>query len=166
MTPAIRWSGCVSPSAPGSTCVLGNLIEGTSKGVEAWGSYQVMRTWRLSGGVVFLDLDLERKPGSLDPTGPAALGNDPAYQWLLRSSHNLTDKHELDILARRIGALPNPDVPAYTAVDVRLGWRPIRDVELSLTLQNLFDPGHPEFGAPATRSEYQRGAFLKLSWRI
>jgi len=49
---------------------------------------------------------------------------------------------------------------------VRLGWRPIRDVELSLTLQNLFDPGHPEFGAPATRSEYQRGAFLKLSWRI
>jgi len=157
---------CVSLAAPGNTCVLGNLIEGTSKGVEAWGAYQVMRAWRLSGGVVFLDLDLERKPGSLDPTGPVALGNDPAYQWQLRSSHNLTDKHELDILVRSIGALPGPDVPAYTAVDVRLGWRLIRDVELSLTLQNLFDSSHPEFGAPATRSEYQRGVFLKLSWRI
>jgi iron complex outermembrane recepter protein len=156
---------CVSVTTPGNNCVLGNLIEGTSKGVEAWGTYQVLRGWRLSGGVLLLDVDLKRKPGSTDPN-PAALGNDPDYQWLLRSAHNLTDKLELDLILRSVGELPNPNVPSYTAVDVWLGWRPIRRLELSLTLQNLFDDSHPEFGTPATRSVYERGAFFKLLWRL
>jgi iron complex outermembrane recepter protein len=154
--------------APGNTCVLGNLIEGTSKGIEAWGSYQAMREWRLSAGVLLLDVDLKPKPGSVD-ANPAALGNDPDYQWLLRSSHNLTDKLDLDIMLRSIGELPSPNVPSYTAVDLRLGWRPIRDVELSLTLQNLLDDSHPEFGSATgvnPRSVYERGVFLKLMWRM
>lgn len=153
------------PALPG-VFVLGNLIEGTTKGVEAWGSYQATRSWRLSSGVVYLDQDLERKPGSADTLGLPALGNDPSHQWLLRSSHNLTDTHDLDVMVRRVGALPNPAVPAYTAVDARLGWRLSRDVELSLTLNNLFDDAHPEFGAAAARSEYERSLFLKLSWRL
>ena len=150
---------------PGNSCVLGNLVEGTSKGVEAWGSYQVMPAWRLSAGVLLLDVDLKTKPGSSD-ANPAALGNDPDYQWLLRSSHNLTPRHELDIILRSIGELPNPNVPSYTAVDVRLGWQPTRNLELSVTLQNLLDAEHPEFGPSATRSEFERGVFLKLAWRM
>ena len=146
--------------------MLGNLIEGTTKGVEAWGGYQATKTWRLSGGAVYLDQDLQRKPGSLDVTGPSALGNDPAYQWQLRSTTNLTDRHEFDVIVRGVGALPNPVVPAYTAVDARLGWRAQRNMELSLTLQNLVDERHPEFGSAATRSEYGRGLFLKLVWRM
>jgi hypothetical protein len=39
-------------------------------------------------------------------------------------------------------------------------------VELSLTLQNLFDDSHPEFGPPATRSVFERGVFLNLVWRL
>lgn len=154
--------------APGNTCVLANLIEGTSQGVEAWGNYQVKQGWRLSGGVLLLDVDLKRKPGSTDPN-PAALGNDPDYQWLLRSSHNLTPRHELDVILRSIGELPNPNVPSYTAVDVRIGWRPVRDLEMSLTAQNLFDSSHPEFGSATgmnPRSEFERGVFLKLVWRM
>jgi len=157
-------SVCVSIT-PGNSCVLGNLVEGTSKGVEAWGSYQVMPAWRLSAGVLLLDVDLKTKPGSSD-ANPAALGNDPDYQWLLRSSHNLTPRHELDIILRSIGELPNPNVPSYTAVDVRLGWQPTRNLELSVTLQNLLDAEHPEFGLSATRSEFERGVFLKLAWRM
>lgn len=157
---------CVSITTPGSTCVLGNLIEGTTTGVEAWAGYQATKSWRLSGGAVLLDQDLERKPSSLDPTGPSALGNDPAYQWQLRSAVNLTDRHEFDVIVRGVGKLPSPSVPAYTAVDARFGWRLSRDVELSLTLQNLFDAAHPEFGAAATRSEFERSLFLKLLWKM
>lgn len=151
--------------APGNTCVLGNLIEGSSKGIEAWGSYQVTQAWRLSGGVLLLDVDLKTKPGSVD-ANPAALGNDPDYQVLLRSSHNLTSKLELDILLRSVGELPNPNVPSYTAVDARLRWEPTRGVGLSVSLQNLFDDSHPEFGTPATRSVYERGVFFKLTLRM
>lgn len=151
---------------PGGTFVLANKIEGTTDGVEAWAAYQATRAWRLTGGLMLLKQHLHRKPDSLDPTGPSALGNDPDHQWMLRSAYDLTDRHEFDVIVRHVGALPSPSVPAYTAVDARFGWRLAHGVELSLTLQNLFDPGHPEFGSLATRSEFERSLFLKLLWRM
>jgi iron complex outermembrane receptor protein len=84
---------------------------------------------------------------------------------MLRSSYNITDRHEFDLTVRHVGALPQPAVPAYTAVDARLGWREA-NLEVSLTAQNLFDRGHPEFGAAPGRSEYGRGVLLKVLWRM
>ncbi len=144
--------------------VIQNMIEGKVYGMEAWAAWQAAPSWRLSGGLTTLRKDLHLKPGSTDPTGPSALGNDPEYLWTLRSSHNLAPRQELDILLRRVGELPVPAVPAYIAVDARYAWQARRDVELSLTLQNLFDPAHPEFGAAATRSEIARSAFFKVRW--
>jgi iron complex outermembrane recepter protein len=151
---------------PGGGFVIANGVEGTTQGIEGWGAWQATKSWRFSAGGMYLDKDLKSRPGSLDPTGPAAQGNDPEYQWQLRSSLNLTDRHEFDVIVRNVGSLPNPAVPAYVAVDAWLGWRVSRSVELSLTLQNIFDSEHPEFGAPATRSVFERGAFLKLLWHL
>jgi len=53
-------------------------------------------------------------------------------------------------------------VPAYPAVDVRLGWRPRPEWELSLTGQNLLGNGHAEFTALATRTEVRRAVFLEV----
>lgn len=153
--------------APGGGFVLDNKIEGSTYGVEAWGNYRVTGNWRLSGGLVLLKQNLRLKPDSRDfASGVSALGNDPSHQWMLRSAFDLTPRHEFDVMVRHIGALPSPTVPDYTAVDARLGWRARRDVELSLTVQNLFDSKHPEFGSPATRSEFERGIFLKMLWRM
>ena len=150
----------------GGVSVLSNKIEGKTSGVEAWGSYQAARAWRLSGGVVLLRQRLELKPDSTSPLGVRAEGNDPKHRWMLRSLYELTERHELDIIVRHVGELPDPVVPAYTAVDARFGWKVHRDLELSLPMQNLFDPSHPEFGAPATRSEVERSAYAKLLWRF
>jgi iron complex outermembrane receptor protein len=152
--------------APGGGFVLDNKIEGSTHGVEAWGNYRVTSSWRLSGGLVLLEQNLRLKPDSMDTSGIDALGNDPKHQWLLRSAFDLTPRHEFDVMVRRIGALPDPSVPAYTAVDARLAWRARRDLELSVTVNNLFDAGHPEFGVPATRSEFERSIFLKMLWRL
>jgi iron complex outermembrane receptor protein len=38
-------------------------------------------------------------------------------------------------------------------------------LEVSLTLQNLFDRQHAEFGAAPGRSEFGRTLFLKAVWR-
>jgi iron complex outermembrane receptor protein len=150
--------------------VIENRISGFENGVEGWFTYQAMSAWRLSGGFSTLRQHLGVERGSTDPTGPIALGNDPDYQWTLRSSFDLPENQELDVMARRVGALPlqalGVTVPAYTAVDVRWGWRIRPSLEVSLTLQNLFDSTHPEFDVPATRSEYQRSAFFKVLWRM
>lgn len=147
-----------------------NKIEGFSNGIETWATWQATRAWRLSGGLSTLRQHLTIKPGSTDPTGPIALGNDPDYQWLLRSSYNFSRGTEFDVMLRRVGSLPvepkpqpRPDVPAYTAVDVRIGWKLTQDVELSLVAENLFDRKHAEFD---TASEYGRRIFLKLLWRL
>jgi iron complex outermembrane receptor protein len=147
-----------------------NRIQGFTNGIEAWATLQATRNWRLSGGVTTLHKKLSVESGSPDPTGPIALGSDPDQQWMLRSSHDLSGGHELDFMLRRVGALPvqpannvaRPDVPAYTAFDLRWGWRANRALEVSLTLQNLADREHAEFDST---SLFGRIAFLKLVWQ-
>ncbi len=143
-----------------TSSVLGNKMEGTTNGLEAWGSYQAASNWRLSAGAFFLRQHLRLKPDSGD-TNVSAAGNDPAYQWLLRSSFDLPDSTELDIRVRRVGALPNPSVPDYTAADIRIAWRLQRELELSVV---FVDSGHVEFGNPATASEMSSGAYVNLKW--
>lgn len=77
----------------------------------------------------------------------------------------MTPRHELDFLVRYVDALPSPSVPSYTAVDARLGWNASKELQLSLSLQDLFDPGHAEWGTAASRAEYGRGLFMKVLWR-
>ena len=143
-----------------------NMMDGSTYGVEAWGTFQATTAWRLSAGMFALHEDLRIKAGSLDPTGPSALGNDPKWQWLAKSSLNLENDQELDVIIRHVSALPSPTVAAYTAVDARWGWRIRRNVELSLTVQNMFDPHHIEFGDHGVASEIDRTAFFKVSWRF
>lgn len=151
---------------PGGGLVLANRMQGTGTGAEAWASLQATKYWRLSAGGFVLHQDLELEPGSGDPSGTRAAGNDPDYQWALRSSLDLPHRTALDIWVRHVAKLPNPVVPAYTAVDARLGWQPHDDVELSVTVQNLFDPQHPEFGTPGTRSELERSVYAQVLWHF
>jgi iron complex outermembrane receptor protein len=146
-----------------------NRISGFENGIEAWGTWQVTRDWRLSAGTTTLRKHLQVDPGSTDPVGPIALGIDPNQQWMFRSSLNLTGRQELDLIARRIGSLavqpnplPRPNVPAYTAIDLRWGCKVSRTLDVSLTFTNLNDPSHPEFDSV---SVYGRTAFLKFEWR-
>ncbi len=150
---------------PGGFMVL-NRMDGTAHGVEAWGSYRVNSAWRLMAGGTALRQNLRLEPGSASLGGIAAAGNDPEHSWQLGSAYNFTPRHEFDLRIRRVGGLPSPLVPSYTAVDARLGWRITPAAELSLTYQNLLDPAHPEWGAPASRAEIERSWFLKLAWRM
>jgi iron complex outermembrane receptor protein len=147
----------------GGVSVIGNEMEGNTTGIEAWGSLQARPGWRIGAGAVFLDQDLSFKPGSGD-TNAAAAGNDPAHQWMLRSSLDVTANQDFDVIVRHVGRLPSPVVPAYTAVDARYAWRLPRALEFSVAGRGLFDRRHPEFGAPATRSEIERGLFFRIQW--
>src|SRR6266705_1247060 len=147
---------------PGGDTVLGNKMEGTGDGIEAWGNYQAAKNWRLSAGGFFLRQRLRLKPDSGD-TNVSLAGNDPKRQFVLRSSLDLPNRTELDVGIRYVAALPNPSVPAYTAMDVRFAWRLRRELELSVVGQNLLDSGHTEF-VGNTNSEIGRGGYVKLKW--
>jgi iron complex outermembrane receptor protein len=145
---------------------LANGIEGRTTGVEGWATWQATSRWRLSAGGMELRQRLRTKPGVVDFGGLPALGNDPRRQYMLRSALDVLDDLEFDVIARYVGERPNPRVPDYVAVDARLGWRLTPDLDLSLTLTNLGDSEHPEWGPAARPAEYGRAWFLKLTARL
>lgn len=104
------------------------------------------------------------EPGAVDAGGLAALGNDPSTWWSLRSYFDITPRHDFDVTIRHVGALSNPAVPSYTAVDARFAWRPDPRWEVALILTNLFDPRHAEWGPGVARAEFDRGALLRVQW--
>jgi len=148
--------------ASGGAVMIGNKMEGTADGLEAWGTYQAAQNWRLSAGGFLLKQRLNFKPDSGD-TNIAAAGNDPAHQLMLRSSLDLPDHSQLDVIARYVGALPNPNVPSYTVMDVRYGIPLRRDLELSFAARNLLDAPHAEFGAGGA-SMVSKGGYVELKW--
>ena len=141
--------------------VFANDIEGRIQGIEAWGSWRLMPTWRLTGGFVAQDIERNVKPGAMDLGGLAALGNDPERFASLRSNWSPRQDIDVDVAVRYVGPL-QATVPGYTAVDVRLAWRPTRHMELSLTAQNAGDREYYEW---TNRVVNERNVFLKLTWR-
>lgn len=159
------WQGLRSGQPPPNAQVQ-NMIDGRTHGVEAWASWQALPTWRLSAGLSTLKKNLKLQAGSTDPDGPANLGDDPDYQWSLRSAFTPAEGHEFDVSLRRVAALPKDAVPAYTAVDARYGWRITPSIELSLVGQNLFGKEHAEFGSVPARSEIDRSIALWLRFTL
>jgi iron complex outermembrane receptor protein len=138
-----------------------NDIEGRMQGIEAWGSWRVSPSWRLSGGLVAQDIERKVKGGAVDLGGLASLGND-AERWAsVRSNWSPTSAIDVDLAVRHVGRLQSV-VPGYTAVDVRLAWRPWRNLELSLTAQNAADREYYEW---SNRVLNERNVFVKLTWR-
>jgi iron complex outermembrane receptor protein len=144
-----------------------NRLNADTWGLEARVSWQAAPWWRLHAGYAWLDKDLSLDAGSLDPTAGTAEGDDPRSRATLRSLMDLPRGFELDGTLRYVSRLPAPVVPAYTELDLRLGWQASDRLELSLTGQSLLHARHPEFGAPSpSREEVQRGAYGKVTWRF
>jgi iron complex outermembrane receptor protein len=152
-----------NPNGPGS--VFDNLADGHTRGIETWASWQAAKAWRLSGGAVLQRVGTTPHPNSQDRSAATGLAtSDPGHYWMLRSMYDFDAGPELDVTLRHVGALARPEVPAYTAVDLRLGWRLHHGLDLSVIAQNLFDPRHAEFGGAPGRSMVERAVLVKLVW--
>ena len=150
-----------------------NGVEGDTYGLELTANYQVLRNWRLRAGYTYFHKDLEVKSSSRDLNNGTVESSDPEHQVLLQSKLDLGKRIELDWVARYVDRLPNGDrmpnpyVPSYISLDLRLGWRVTNGVELSLVGQNLLDGRHPEFvpTSPSPR-EIERSFYARLSWDL
>jgi iron complex outermembrane receptor protein len=156
------------PSAGGLPFVLENRLEGTSRGVEVSAAWDPLARLRLHGGASWLDVDLEPEAGSGDPTGGAGEGNDPELQWFLRADLDLPAGLLAGLWLRHVDELPNPVVPAYEELDLRLAWKPRPQAgwTVSLVGRNLLHDSRPELGHPAQRGEVERSVYGELSWRF
>ena len=142
---------------------LENLMEGHSSGGTFVANWQPFDSWRLRFQYTRFDLDLRTKAGSADVLRPRLGGNSPDSQMSVHSFLDLPHGLRLYVAARHIAALPNQSVPGYLAVDASLLWRPRERLEASLSVQNLNDDRHIEFGS-GDADQIERSAFLRVLW--
>jgi iron complex outermembrane receptor protein len=153
-------------AASRTSIFFANGMKGVTSGVEVWASYQANARWRLSGGFDGLREHFYLKAGSNDSASLQQQGRDPKQSWRVRSSLDLPGHGEFDVIARRVSERSNPAVPAYSAVDLRYGWKPRLGLELSLTGQNLLGRSHGEFTEISTRTQIGRGVFVQVVSRF
>src|SRR6185369_150656 len=121
-----------------------NRLKGEAYGAELAANFQATDWWRLRGSYSYLQVQLHRKPGSTDVLSQAAEG-DTHHQVVLRSLMDLPHHLQLDCTGRYVDRLPNLHIDSYVSLDVRLGWRPARNIELAIVGQNLLEDHHQEF---------------------
>ena len=141
----------------------GNGIQGSTYGVEAWADYRTTDWWRLSAGANLMGERLRFKPGASGLLGLSQVGDDPGQVLKLKSSMTLPHNVMLDAFLRYYGALPNPGVPAYTEMDIRVGWAITDRLTLAVSGKNLLHPQHQEFPAQGA-SAVPRSVLASLSW--
>jgi iron complex outermembrane receptor protein len=161
------------PGPPPIITRFENGMEGDSRGVEIFSQWRAVPGWTLAAGYAYIIMDITaRAPvsGSDNWTMNAKFleGNTPQSQFQLRSSHNLPYRLEFDAALYYVGELKSLDIPAYTRLDLRLGWKPVNGLDLSIVGQNLLEDQHKEFGFTSgiNQTEVQRSVYGKIAWRL
>jgi iron complex outermembrane receptor protein len=136
-------------------------------------NWQATSAWKLTANYTWLRMRLE--PDATVGVGMGGgtqfqPGYNPKHQFRIRSQYNLPHNLELDTGVYYTSDLPDLNVPAYTRVDLRVGWRPTKHLEVSLVGQNLFDKQHPEAAPPINgsiinTSDVPRSVFGQVTWR-
>ena len=123
-----------------------NRLDGETYGVEVATTWDVTDWWRVSGAFTWFQMNLRRDPISTDPNVANVEGNDPKFQWNIRSHINLPSRWEFDQTLYYVDAIQSQQIRSYFRLDLRLGWRPAKNVEVSIVGQNLLDNKHQEWG--------------------
>lgn len=146
--------------------IFQNLNNYESCGGEVSLQLQPREWWKIKGGYSYIRFFGDGVEDSM------TVKATPAHQATLRSIMALGRKVDLDLWARYVGTNRYPlffetvRIPAYVTMDVRLAWRPVAGVELSLVGQNLLEQRHLETITDLTtvRHEVGRTVYGKASW--
>ena len=152
-----------------SPAFVKNKMEGETLGIELMANWTIEDWWRITATYTYLNLQLHPNSDSEDQTSEKAEGESPQQQMSILCSLKLTSNLKCDIWFRFVDDLPSLDIEHYTTLDVRLGWRPNKNLEFSIVGQDLLDSHHPEFTSRFINSlptETQRSIYGKIAWHF
>jgi len=149
-----------------------NSLKGEVYGVELSSQWQILSNWRVSGSYTFAEIQLSPftstiTSGSFNTDGDLEAEGEPSHILNFRSYLNLPYNLELDTFYYFVSENKSRAIPAYSRVDLRLGWKPMKNVDLSFVAQNLLDETHPELNELLeVSSETQRSFYLKATLKF
>ncbi len=144
-----------------------NGSEGETYGFETTASWTMLDWWRWDLSYSLIETELESNELFKEAVSPE-------QKVSLRSSINPWNTVNLDLWLRYIDSnstfnIQSPVViDSYVTLDMRLGWKPVKDIELSVTGQNLLDGSHLESVSETFLgyTEIPRGVYGKIAWKF
>ncbi len=124
---------------------VGNRMSAKTWGAEISANWQPFPFMKFIGTYTFYEADL-----TIDdtPTLAGAIYSDndsPKHQASLRATFDMPHNLEMDVWARYVDDILDGNIDQYTEMDVRLGWKASKHLDLSLCAQNIFHKSHPEY---------------------
>jgi iron complex outermembrane receptor protein len=144
-----------------------NGLKGKIHGFEVSGNWQATPDWRLKASYSRAKMSLTNKPGYTGLSAFGRVGSTPVNMAQLQSSHRLSHQIELDAFLYYSDPLLNLEVERFTRMDLRLGWRPHSDFELSVTGRNLLQKRHQEYASQdVVPSQTPRSVLVQARWKF
>ncbi|MBW2714116.1 MAG: TonB-dependent receptor, partial [Deltaproteobacteria bacterium] len=142
------------------TTLLSDGNNEESTGIEATLNWAVSKSWAMGFGYSLISRDVIRGDDSDED-------NAPQHQFNVSSNLNLPYNLEFDTYAYYVDEIPSLDVDSYVRLDMRLGWKPKENLEISLQGQNLLESSHEEWAGVFESGESSRRAgYLKLTYQF
>lgn len=148
---------------------FGNHLHADGFGTELAANVNPTRFWKITAAHTWLRLGLHYPTSApLTVLERNFKGETPTQQFNVRSIINLRHGLEFDVAGYYVGELPFQRVPAYTRLDMRVGWSRGEHVEFSIGGQNLLNAQHAEFRSvyAISPTEVQRNVYVKSIWRF
>ncbi len=145
----------------------GNNIDGETYGVELAANANITDSWKLMASYSALDIQLHLKNNSNDFVWYFLEDSSPHHQFKINSYLDITKDVKLDASYYFVDEINNWGIPPHGRLDVRLGWEPSKQLEISLVGTNLLDSQtHEANGMYTAYTEVERGVYGKLTYRF
>ncbi len=173
--------GVTPPSSSGDPDLqIGNFNEGYGYGLELAATWQALDRLALTATYSWQELDLKRK----GTTGVSDLAIDnlsalnyPRHQGSLRGAYDFSEQWQGNLWLRYTEEFTGRDISgspqritiaAHFGLDANLVWKPDKDLEIMLAVQNLLNSSQleyiSEFYFPP--NEIERNVYLKVTWNF
>jgi iron complex outermembrane receptor protein len=147
-----------------------NGLDGDVYGVELALNYKPFKKWRISASYAFNEVDLRPTlsnvvdPRAFNGEGDIDAEGEPNQIFSIRSFLDLPHDLQLDTMFYHVTKNKFRNVPAYSRLDVRLGWSPMEHINLSIMGQNLLDESHSELNELLeVATETERSFYVKAT---
>ncbi|MCP4714610.1 MAG: TonB-dependent receptor, partial [Deltaproteobacteria bacterium] len=149
--------------------LLDNRMDGRTCGIEAAANLQASRWWHLQASATWIQMNLDPETDSRAANASTDENMTPSHWFSLRSLMDINSRLELDTSLYFVDNVPGLGAKRYTNLSVRLGWKPVKGLELALIGQNLLDNKHNEFSDEIYRrasNEVRRSFYGRISWEF
>jgi iron complex outermembrane receptor protein len=141
-----------------------NNVAGNTYGVELTANWKIMERWSVMGSYTWflpvLHSDVATNVAQL-------AGPNPRNQVYVRSSWDLPNHVQFDLIPRYVDSLSYIDIPTYITMDMRLAWQRTKNMELSIVGQNLLQAHHAEFFdfvGQLVQTQVPRSVYAMITW--